>query len=81
MMDASGSTKGFDRIAGHEEIEGQKTTSTGRRHFDLVANEGAAQRITKLLDQLALLQASSVQAQITLLLCGKVSSARIPIEG
>jgi hypothetical protein len=46
-----------------------------------VANEGAAQRIAKLLDQLALLQAGSVQAQITLSFCGKVSSASIPIEG
>jgi hypothetical protein len=46
-----------------------------------VANEGAAQRIAKLLHQPALLQTGLVQAQITLSLCGKVSSARIPIEG
>jgi hypothetical protein len=81
MMVTSGSAKGFDRIAGHEEIEGQKTTSAGRRQFDFVANEGAVQRIAKRLDQLALLQAGSVQAQITLSLCGKISSASIPIEG
>jgi len=46
-----------------------------------VANEGAAQRTAKLLDQLALLQAGSVQAQITLSLFGQVSGASIPIEG
>jgi hypothetical protein len=46
-----------------------------------VADEGAAQRTAKLLDQLALLQAGPVHAQITLSFCGKVSSASIPIEG
>jgi hypothetical protein len=46
-----------------------------------VANEGPAQGIAKLVDQLPLLQVGLVQAQITLSLCGKVSSASIPIEG
>jgi hypothetical protein len=46
-----------------------------------VTNKGAIKRIAKLLDQLTLLQAGSVQTLITLSLCGKVSSAGIPIEG
>jgi len=60
----SGSAKGCNRIAGHEEIEGQEPTSAGRRKFDFVANEGAVQRIAELLNQRVLKHGRPLSAQV-----------------
>jgi len=45
---ARGAAKGFHRIAGHAEVEGEETTSPGRREFHFVLNEAAAQRIAEI---------------------------------
>jgi len=52
----SGSPKGFDRSARHEEIEGQETAPVRIREFHLAANVEAGQGIPKLLHQQALVQ-------------------------
>jgi len=76
-----GAAKGLDGSARHEEIKGQETAPVRIREFHLAANVEAGQGTPKLLYQQALVPACSVQAQIKLALCCKVSSAGITGKG
>jgi hypothetical protein len=73
----SGSAKGFNGSARHEEIEGQETAPVRIREFHFAADVEAGQGTPKVLHQQALVQGCLVQAQITLPLCCKVGSAGI----